>query len=148
MTRIGMFTATLGLFALLTGCCCGGSGGDWEKAFEDAMDEALEDAAKEVADGEIGAEDEAEDTGGGGDRPQGPCEAYARCCSDYVDALGNLPGYPAESVDMAKEGCDSMELLKGTPGGKEACKTSMDALKQGMDAMGAYPGWETPASCK
>ena len=146
MTRLGLCMATLATFALLTGCCCGGGGGNWEEAFEAAMDEAMEEAAKEVADGEIGAEDEAE--GGSGGAAKGPCAAYARCCSDYVAALGNLPGYPADAVDAAQQGCDAVQMLEGTPGGKEACKTSMDALIQGMDAMAAYPGWETPASCR
>jgi hypothetical protein len=129
--------------ALVTGCCCG-SRSDAE--LEEALDKAFEDAFEEMAkEAEEAVEEVAAETGGG---VSGPCAEYATCCSDYIDALGKLPGYPAEAVDAAKQGCDAVEQLAGAPGGDEACKTSLDALKQGMDGMMAFPGWETPASCK
>jgi len=143
MHKLSILVAAGAALALVAGCCGGGAKTDaeWEEALDKAFEEAFEEAAQEV---EEAAEEVAEDASGGG----GPCEEYSKCCSDYIDALGKLPGYPAESVDMAKQGCESVEQLKGTPGGDEACKTSLDALKQGMDGMTAFPGWETPASCK
>jgi len=128
---------------LVAGCCCGGGAdADLEDALDKAFDEAFEEMGKEAE--EAMEEASADADGGGG----GACGEYSTCCSDYIDALGKLPGYPAESVDMAKQGCEAVEQLAGMPGGDEACKTSLDALKQGMEGMTAFPGWETPASCK
>lgn len=143
MYKLITFVAAGAVLALVSGCCGGGAKTDaeWEKELDKAFEDAFEEMAKEA---EEAVEEVEADAGGGG----GPCQEYSRCCTDYIDALGKLPGYPAESVDMAKQGCEAVEQLEGTPGGDEACKTSLDALKQGMDGMSAFPGWETPASCK
>lgn len=129
--------------ALIVGCCGSGkSDAELEEALDRAFEEAFEEMAKEAE--EAVEEAAAEADGGGG----GPCEEYSRCCSDYVAALGRLPDYPAESVDVVKQGCEAMEQLVGTPGGDEACKGSLDALELSVEGMAAVPGWETPASCK
>ncbi len=141
MTKLSILLGSVAALALISGCCCGGgaSSDDWEKAFDEAMDEAMEEAVEEIAeDVEAAAE-------GGA---SGPCGAYSKCCADYADALKGMAGYTEDSIQAIKDGCAMTEQMAGTPGGDDACQMALDGLKQGMDAMGAMPGWETPASCK
>ena len=137
----GLVTPILSLL-FVVGCCCGGTGqsGSWEKDFEELMAETAEEV--EVAET---VEPAGKEPKGG---PRSPCDRYSKCCSDYIEALGRLPDYPAESIEAAKEGCEAMELLKDLPGGDESCQTALDGLQQGVVAMEAYPGWKTPPSCK
>ncbi|MBW2264140.1 MAG: hypothetical protein JRG91_19420 [Deltaproteobacteria bacterium] len=116
--------------------------------------EALEEAEKalETAEGEGEAEEEGEteeaeeggDEGGGG----GACEAYAKCCEAYVDALAKVDGIPEASLKATKDGCAQIENLKSLPTAADSCKQAMDAMKQGMDAMKAMPGFEAPSACE
>jgi hypothetical protein len=86
--------------------------------------------------------------GGSSDDVAGPCGAYSTCCAAYADALSGMAGYTEDTIQAIKDGCAMTEQLAGTPGGDDACQAAFDGLKQGMDAMGAMPGWETPATCK
>ena len=77
-----------------------------------------------------------------------PCDQYAKCCPDYADAIGTMPGMTPDLVKLQKDGCAAMDALKGTPGADESCKTALDALKTGAAAYEALPGFTMPASCK
>jgi hypothetical protein len=110
---------------------------------EKAAAEAVEGAGEtEEAEGE--AEEAAEAGGGGG----GACDAYAKCCEAYVDALGKVDGMPEASLKATKDGCAQIENLKSLPTAQDACKQAMDAMKQGMDAMKAMPGFSVPSACE
>jgi hypothetical protein len=76
------------------------------------------------------------------------CEAYARCCFEYVDTLGAVEGVPEASVKATRDGCKQIEDLRGQPGAQDACKQALDALKGSMEAMKAMPGFEIPPACK
>ncbi len=139
MNKLTMFVSLFVMAAFAWGCCGGSATSDEE--LEKALDAAFDEALKEV-------EAEAEAEAGGAAAPGDPCSAYAKCCMDYVDALSKLDGYPAESVDAAKTGCQAAESYKTMPGMEETCTTMLDTMKTSMESMGAFPGWETPGSCK
>jgi hypothetical protein len=103
-----------------------------EPADEPAAEPAEEPAAEPAAEGDAG----------------GPCEAYAACCTAYADALGGVEGIPAASVDATKQSCEAIEALKSLPTAADSCQQSFDALKQGMEAYKAMPGFEVPGACQ
>ena len=141
MKRIAVFVSLMAVTSFVSGCCGGGA----DKAFEESLDAAFDEALQEM-EKELEAAPVAE---GGGEAADGnPCSAYSKCCSDYIGALSNLDGYPADAVEAAKAGCDAAETYKNSPGMEETCTTMLDAMKQGMAGMSAYPGWKTPGSCE
>ncbi len=78
----------------------------------------------------------------------GPCDKYAACCTAYAEALGGLEGLPDGTVDATKQSCDAIESLKSLPTAADSCQQSFDALKQGMEAWKAMPGFEVPGACQ
>lgn len=78
-----------------------------------------------------------------------PCDAYAACCTGYVDALGKVEGVQPAMLDGAKQGCAQIEQFK-TMGdaAAQACTQALSALKQGMEGMKAMPGFVVPDACK
>jgi hypothetical protein len=112
------------------------SGGDSAEAPAAAPPPAAEPAAAEPA----AEEPPAEEAGGGA------CEAYARCCSDYVDALGSVAGMEG-AVGAAKLSCDQIAGMKGLPGADDGCQQALDGMKQAMEAYKAMPGFNVPGSC-
>jgi hypothetical protein len=145
MKKLTMVLSMFALAALAWGCCGGGATSDaeLEKALDAAFDEALKEMEAEMDTAGEAAGDAAAEAA-----PGDPCSGYSKCCTDYIEALSNLPGYPAESVEAAKTGCQAAETYKDTPGMEETCKTMLDGMKLSMESMGSFPGWETPASCK
>ena len=77
-----------------------------------------------------------------------PCEAYAKCCTEYADAMSGVAGVTEDIVKMQKDSCAAIEGLKAAPGADESCKTAMDGMKAGAAAYEAMPGFTMPASCK
>jgi hypothetical protein len=75
------------------------------------------------------------------------CEEYEECCSDYVDALGEVAGLEG-MVDSAGSACDGIDALSGLTGGDAACASALDGLKQVMVAYTAMPGFVVPSSCR
>ena len=139
-----VLVAVLALGLLLTGCKKK-LGEALESELEKAVTEAIEEeTAKDEADEdeEEGKEEAKEEGGGGG------CDAYAKCIEDYAEALGKVKGVPAASVDAIKSSASQIENLKKAPGGDKACNDALDAMKKGMDAYKAMPGFEAPASCQ
>ncbi len=141
------FVAVLALGLLLNGCKRKLSEkleSELEKAVTEAVEEetAKEEAGEEGE--EEGKEEAKEEEGGGG----GGCDAYAKCIEDYATALSKVKGVPAASVDAIKSSSSQIENLKKAPGGDKACNDALDAMKKGMDAYKAMPGFEAPASCK
>ncbi len=78
----------------------------------------------------------------------GPCDKYEKCCNDYAEALGKVDGITEDVVKMTKDGCASIETLKGTPAAAESCQTALDAMKAGAEAYKAMPGFNWPESCQ
>lgn len=78
----------------------------------------------------------------------GACDAYGKCCEAYVKALEGVSGMPAASLSAAKDGCKQIENLKGMPTADTACKSAMDAMKQGAEAYKAMPGFKFPTECQ
>ena len=136
MNKVWMIVGLALTTLWITGCCCG----NMQESFDSYQEKAAE-AGEAVESASTPAAANSSSVGGA-------CGDYSKCCKDYADALSTLSNYPKESVDAQKDACDSVESLAGLPGGDDACKTSLDALKTGMDGMSAYPGWKTPASCK
>jgi hypothetical protein len=75
------------------------------------------------------------------------CEAYARCCFAYFEALADTEGVPGESIEAAKEGCKSVENLATHESGQESCAMALDAMRQGIEAMESMPGFIPPVEC-
>ncbi len=149
MKKLTMVMALAALALLAFGCCGGGATSDaeLEKALDAAFDEALKEMEAEMdtaAEAAGEAAGEAADAAAASD----PCSAYAKCCTDYIEALSNLPNYPKESVDAAKAGCQSAETYKDMPGMEDTCKTMLEGMQMGIEGMASFPGWKTPASCK
>ena len=141
------FVAVLALGLLVSGCKKK-LGDALESELEKAVTEAIEEeAAKEEA-AEEGEEEEKEEAkeeeGGGG----GGCDAYAKCIEDYAEALSKVKGVPQASIDAIKQSADQIENLKKMPTADKACGDALDAMRKGMDAYKAMPGFEAPASCK
>lgn len=82
--------------------------------------------------------------GGGG----GPCDAYAACCSGYIDSLSKVQGIPAASLDATKQSCAQIEQLKGSPAAATACTQGLNGMKQAAAAQKAMPGFVMPAACQ
>ena len=135
MRKLLLITTTLAAFGFMF-VACGG-----------AADAPTEPASIEVPPDPAPAPEPAEpaaDEGGGG----GPCEAYAACCEAYAEALGGVEGIPEASVTATKDSCTAIEGLKAMPTAGDACQQSFDALKMGMDAYKAMPGFEVPGACQ
>jgi hypothetical protein len=137
---------TLGVFATVAMGACD------KKKEEEATEEKTE--KKEEGKEEKGTEEKPEEKpreearearGGGGG---GACEAYEKCCKDYVKALEGVKSVPKASLDAAKKGCEQIANLKKLPTAQEACKRAMDAMKKGAAAMSKMPGFKMPESCK
>lgn len=143
---VGLSVATLALLGFMSSACIGpcAKKGDMEE-LEGALDE-LEEAAEEAEEAAGEAEEEAEDEGGGGGGSI--CDQYEACCKAYAEALSNVDGVPASSIDAQKKACDSIGDMKGAPGADESCKTAMDAMKQAGEAYKSMPGFEWPDECK
>ena len=139
MKKMMMFVSLIALAAFIWGGCGGSATSDAE------LEEALNDLAAELEkdlEAETGGEAE------GGAASGDPCDAYAKCCEDYITALEGLDGYPAASVDAMRDGCKQVEQWKGVDGMDTACQGALDGMKTGAEAMAAMPGWTTPDSCK
>ncbi len=135
-------TTVLAMGFLWSACCgtCSGCGGsdteDWEKAMKSL--ESIEGTG-----GSTESTESTESSGGGS-----VCDQYEACCKAYADALSKVAGIPQSSIDAQKQACDSISTLKTTPGGDEACKTALDAMKQAGEAYKSMPGFEWPDACK
>ena len=78
----------------------------------------------------------------------GACDAYAKCCMAYADALGKVQGVPESAVTATKDGCKQVENFKAMgPGAEQACGQAMAAMAQAGEAYKAMPGFEWPAEC-
>ncbi len=77
------------------------------------------------------------------------CDAYAKCCMAYADALGKVQGVPESAVTATKDGCKQIEQLK-TMGAAaaQACQQGLDAMKSAGEAYKAMPGFVWPEACK
>ena len=73
---------------------------------------------------------------------------YWLCCVDSAVVVGRVPGYPQASVDAQRQACESIRQLVGIPGAEESCRTALDAMRQGVAGMAAFPDFVTPESCK
>ena len=137
MKKLLLITAALAAFGFLFVACGGAADAPTEPASIEAPAEPAQPAQPAPA-------EPAADEGGGG----GPCEAYAACCEAYAEALGGVEGMPEASVTATKDSCAAIEGLKAMPTAGDACQQSYDALKMGMDAYKAMPGFEVPGVCQ
>ena len=94
------------------------------------------------------------DARGDGRMPEEPdpsamtaCEAYARCCVGYFEALADTEGVPLANLEEAKEACKTVENLATMEEGQESCAMALDAMRQGIEAMEAMPGFIPPEEC-
>jgi hypothetical protein len=78
----------------------------------------------------------------------GPCAAYAACCTDYAHTLGSVEGMPPATIEATLSSCDAIKDLASLPDAQDACAKSLDALKRGLQAYTAMPGFEIPESCR
>jgi len=82
-------------------------------------------------------------------RVQSACERYASCCNAYADALGKVDRVLPWVVQAAKQGCAQIEGMKAMGAGADsACTAALDAMRQGIEAYAAMPGFVIPAACK
>ncbi len=147
MQKFFTFLMSTALVIMLTGCS-GGDSAEEPAAEEPAAGEAVaravaaaEAAAEEPAAEEPAAEEPAAEEAGGS-----ACDAYAQCCSDYVEALGSVAGMEG-AVGAAKSSCDQISGMKSMPGADDACQQALDGMKQAMEAYKAMPGFNVPGSC-
>ncbi|MFH1532536.1 MAG: hypothetical protein ABIK09_17570 [Pseudomonadota bacterium] len=106
-----------------------------------AEEAPAEEAPAEEAPAEEAPAEEAPETAGA-------CDAYAKCCNAYADALGKVQGVPESAVTATKDGCKQVEQFKTMGAAAEqACKQAMDAMAQAGEAYKAMPGFEFPAEC-
>lgn len=80
--------------------------------------------------------------------PASPCVAYRLCCVDFAEEMATMPDYPQDSLDALRQSCESIRSLEGIPGAEESCRTALDAMRQGVAGMAAFPDFVTPDSCK
>ena len=84
----------------------------------------------------------------GGRGGGGSCDAYAKCCTAYANALGKVQGIPETAVKATQDSCKQIDSLKATPTGDSACQQALDGMKQGAAAYKAMPGFEWPSECQ
>jgi len=139
MKKLLLMAIAVGMTAVVaTGC---------KSKAKEVLEEA-EKAAEEAAPaagGEAAGEAAAEESGGGGG---GACDQYAKCCEGYIDSLSKVQGIPEATITAAKDSCKQIENLKTMPTAQDACKQALDAMKQGMEAMKAMPGFTVPEACQ
>lgn len=80
--------------------------------------------------------------------PDHPCVRYALCCTGFVEALQDLPGYPDDSVNAARQGCQMVLEYIDQPGMDDACQQGLDVFKEGIQAMEAMPDFQVPGACR
>jgi len=150
MRKFTAFFTSTALVILFAAC----SGGDSSEAPSAPPPEpAAEPAAAEPAEEPAAAEPAADEAPAEEAAPEAPseeggsaCEAYAQCCSDYVDALGAVAGMEAAS-GAAKTSCDQIAGMKGLPTANEVCQQALDGMKTAMGAYAAIPDFVVPGSC-
>lgn len=77
------------------------------------------------------------------------CDAYAKCCHAYIEALALATSIPPESVEATKEGCQAIEEIGALEEAAGACNLAMDAMRQAIDASaGSLPGFVPPPECQ
>jgi hypothetical protein len=101
---------------------------------------AADPAAEEPASEEAAEEEEEEEEEGDRD----VCAAFARCCSDYVDALKSTDG--GDKIEDIHS-CDRIADMKSLPTPDIACQHALDGIRQAMEVYKAMPGFSVPGSC-
>ena len=75
------------------------------------------------------------------------CQTYQLCCMALATAMGKTPDMPSESVEAMKQACTAISALGQEQSASESCAMALDAMKQTVDAMKAFPGFIAPAEC-
>ena len=134
---------TMGLFSLslVAGCDKKKEEGEGDKT-EKKEEGKKEEGKKEEPKKEEPKKEEAR--GGGG----GACDAYAKCCNAYAEALGGVKNVPKSAVEATKKACGQIENLKKMPNADATCKKAMEAMKKAGAAYKSMPGFKWPDACK